>query len=255
MNKAMGERRLFHTLPLPACVWLVLLGPSAQAAPPAPAEPWLAGAALTRQKVLNELAPKAKQPPYDKVLILLTRTQKELALPDPDAKRAAIDDAYDAALLVQTKTDDPALTARLFDGFLMPALPFARTDPTFYDSRRQLLKAAFGAYQKAGQEDRQLAALRLMQKEAGDDENFSDWVNLQFASLYAHRGQYEPAMDALGAVKSPGMMGSTAFLPAMQQKMEEEKQQAEDKPLVKKAVHPKITRIKHLVKHSTTHKV
>ncbi len=233
---------------------LALPGFAAHAAPP-PVEPWLLTASATRAKVLAELARKAKQPPYDQILPLLTKSQTELALPDPDGKRAAIDDAYDAALLVQTKTLDHALAARLFDSFLLPALPFARTDSTFYDSRRQLLKSAFGAYQQAGLEDRQFAALRLMQMEAGADENFSDWVNLQFASLYAHRHQYEAAMDALGAVKSPGMMGSTAFLPAMQQKMEEEKQQAQDKPQVKKTVHPKTTRIKHSIKRSTKHKV
>lgn len=205
---------------------IVLFSPSACAAAP---EPWLPTAARTRQEVLTDLLPKAKMPPYDKVLRLLTQAQAELAEADPDKKLGSVDDAYDAALLIQTKTTDHALAARLFDGFILPSLRFARADPTFYDSRRQILKAAFGAYQQAGQDDRQIAVLVLLRREAAEDENFLDWTNLQLASLYAHRGQYKPAIEALEAVQTPGMMGSKAYLPALRQKLEEQQVQEKQK--------------------------
>ncbi len=91
--------------------------------------------------------------------------------------------------------------------------------------------------------DRQLAALKLLRPLAADNENLADWVNLQYASIYAGRGQYQPAMDALSAVKSPGMMGPTAALPTLEQKREEEQDNL-------KAAKPKKASLTHHAKHS-----
>ncbi len=186
------------------------------------AQPWLLTATQTRATVLAELAPKATQTPYDKVLPLLQKAQSEIAQGTPESKKTALGDAYDAALSVVAHTDDHALAARLFDGFVLPLLPFASTNPALYNGRLLLLKTAVGVYGQAEMPDRQLAALRLLRPLAADNENLADWVNLQFASIYARRGQYQPAMDALSAVKTPGMMGPTAALPVLEQKQEEE---------------------------------
>ena len=192
------------------------------AASPEAAQPWLLTATRTRQSVLTELVPKAAQTPYDRVLPLLQKAQAEIAQGTPDAKKAALGDSYTAALAVVAHTQDHVLAARLFDGFVLPLLPFASADPARYDGRLLLLKTAVGVYGQAEMPDRQLAALKLLRPEAADNENLEDWVNLQYASIYARRGQYQPAMDALSSVKSPGMMGPTASLPVLEQKQEEE---------------------------------
>ncbi len=232
---------------------LALTCSAAQAAPkphtaPPLAEPWLATARRTRTDVLAQLAPRASQPPYNKILPLLTRAQAELQRPLLSEKRSGIGDAYDAALLILTQTQDRVLAARLFDGFLLASLRFASPGPALYDGRRHLLKAAFGAYQQAGQEDRQLAVLRLLRREAQGDENLSDWVSLQFAAVYAHRGQYQPAMDALNAVQSPGMSGGTASLPDLQMKLDDQELKRENKRQAGRAPRHPAGR-KHFVKH------
>lgn len=197
--------------------------------------PWLLTATQTRASVLAELAPKIAQTPYDTVLPLLQKSQAEIAQSTPDAKKAALGDAYDAALSVVAHTDNHLLAARLFDGFILPLLPFASPNPVFYNSRLLLLKTAVGVYGQAEMPDRQLAALRLLRPLAADNENLSDWVNLQFAAVYARRGQYQPAMDALSAVKSPGMMGPTAALPVLEQKQQEEQDKLQAKQKAAKA--------------------
>ena len=227
------------------------------AASPEAAQPWLLTATRTRQSVLAELAPKATQTPYDRVLPLLQKAQAEIAQGTPDAKKAALGDSYTAALAVVAHTDDHLLAARLFDGFILPLLPFASSDPARYDGRLLLLKTAVGVYGQAEMPDRQLAALKLLRRDVGDNENLADWVNLQYAAIYARRGQYQPAMDALSAVKSPGMMGPTASLPVLEQKQEEEqdklKQEKQKATKAKKAA--PANRAKHSSKkHSFQHK-
>jgi len=180
------------------------------------AEPWLATAAETRRDVLAELAPNAAQSPYDKALPLLQKAQAELAQTDADAHASAVDDAYDAALSVMPLS--PALAARLFDGFLLAALRYASPDPARYDGCLHLLKTAVSVYGQAGLPDRQLAALRLLQQEAGTNQNLQDWAKLQLAAIYTQRGQYVPAMDALDAVQTPAMRGPVAAVPGLQQK-------------------------------------
>ena len=208
------------------------------------AEPWLSKASQTRLDILTELASKAGQPPYDKALPLLQKAQAELAQTDPKSRSAAVDDAYDAALLVITQTQDHALAARLFDGFLLPALRFASPDPGRYDGRLHLLKTAVSVYGQAGLPDRQLAALRLLRQEAGDNENLQDWVNLQFSAIYAQRGQYGPAADALTAVQTPAMMGPVSSFETLEQKSEEQKQEQEQQAASAKTRSAKLAHAK-----------
>ena len=240
----------------PITLMLCLAVPAAAGKPPAAlpeaAQPWLLTATQTRQSVLTELAPKAAQMPYDRVLPLLQKAQAEIAQGTPDAKTAALGDGYTAALAVVAHTEDHLLAARLFDGFILPLLPFASTDPARYDGRLLLLKTAVGVYGQAEMPDRQLAALNLLRRDVGDNENLADWVNLQYASIYARRGQYQPAMDALSSVKSPGMMGPTASLPVLEQKQEEEQDKLKAAKAKKAAP---ANRAKHSPKkHSFQHK-
>ena len=209
------------------------------------AQPWLAGAAQTRQAVLAALVPQAKQPPYDKALPLLQHAQAELVSPDPKAHAAAVDDAYDAALMVMTQTDNHALAARLFDGFLLPALPFASPDPARYDGRLHLLKTAVSVYGQAKMPQRQVAVLTLLRREAAGNENLQDWVSLQCSAVYAQRGQYAPAVAALEAVKTPVMMGPVAAYEQLAQKADAQKANAEKQAAKPVKTHPaKPARVK-----------
>ena len=238
-------------LTLMLCLSVPAVAGKPPAASPEAAQPWLTTATQTRASVLAQLAPKAAQTPYDKALPLLQKAQAEIKQGTPDAKTAALGDAYDAALAVIAHTDDHLLAARLFDGFVLPLFPFASSNPALYNGRLLLLKTAVGVYGQAGMPDRQLAALRLLRPLAADNENLSDWVNLQFATIYAGRGQYQPAMDALSAVKSPGMMGPTAALPVLEQKQEDEQDEKKSKAAKAAALtsHAKHSAKKSLTRH------
>ncbi len=204
-----------------ACIILssfILVSCGTPIKPVAAAEPWLATAPQTRQAVLDTLAAEGSTPARNDALPLLHKAQDEIAQNSPQSRAAAIDDAYDAALLLINRRIDPALTARTFDGFLLPLLPDASSDPARYDGRRLLLKTAATVYGTAGQTDRQLAVLMLLRHEAGSNENLQDWVSLQLSAIYARRKQYAPAVDALQAVKTRVMMGPVVSFEELQRK-------------------------------------
>ena len=129
----------------------LLAGLSATASPatarhPAPVIPtpgWLPSGAPARARLLQDLAPKAAQPPGDAIFRRLSFAQKQFLKPAPVDRRLGIDAAYDAALLAQIRASDPALTARIFDAFLLPFLRDAHPEAAYQTSRQSLLKAAF----------------------------------------------------------------------------------------------------------------
>ncbi len=201
----------------------------AQAAPKAPAPPrqlapdpllvpWLLAGKDDRDSLLADLRARPAQAPTARTLALLTQAQASLLKPALDDKRAALDAAYRAMLAAQTQAHDDDVTARIFDGFLIPALRFAPTQPAYLTSRQSLLKAAFTAYQQTSQEVKEESVLRLLLRCAGD-QNTRDWANVQMAALYVHQENDPKAIAALKAVHSPGMRGSAVFIPALRREI------------------------------------
>ncbi len=197
---------------------------AAKPKPPAPATPdtlltpWLLAGQEDRDRLLADLQAKPAQAPADRILSLLTQAQASLRKPALADKRAALDQAYTAALAAQGQAHDDELTARIFDGFLLPALRFAQPQPAYLTSRQSLLKAAFTAYQQTGEEVKEESVLRLLLRCAGD-QNTKDWANIQIAALYVHQENDPKAIAALKSVRSPGMKGSAAFVPALRREI------------------------------------
>jgi len=196
----------------------------AQPKPPSPVTPdpllvpWLLSGQEDRDSLLTDLKAKPAQAPTDRILFLLMQAQASLRKPALANKQAALDKAYDAALISQNQAHDDELTARIFDGYLMPALRFAQPQPAYQTSRQSLLKAAFTAYQQNEEEVKEEAVLRLLLRCAAD-QNTKDWANVQIAALYVHQENDPKAIAALKSVRSPGMKGSAGFVPALRQEI------------------------------------
>lgn len=211
-------------LPLTFCRLLFGLGlclgsnGCAYAAPDPLMKLWLVGSQQSRDSLLSDIKVQETKPPWDRILLLLTQAQEDLQKPALADKRDAIDKAYEAALITETKADDDTVAARIFDGFLMPALRFAPTLPAYQTSRKNLLRSAFTVYQGTNQDDKMKTVLLLLQKSLLDD-NTRDWTKLQLGAAYANDQDYSRAIAVFKTVQTPGMKGSVAFLPALHQEM------------------------------------
>ena len=113
------------------------------------------------------------------------------------------------------------MTARIFDGFLLPALRFAPTQPAYQTSRKNILRSAFTLYQETTQDDKAQTVLLLM-RESPLDQNTKDWTSLQLGAEYASTDQLGKAIAVLKTVQSPSMKGSVAFLPVLRQERDDQ---------------------------------
>ncbi len=186
-----------------------------------PTPNWLSPAAPAQKQVLNNLTAKSKEPPYDAILSLLTVAQSRFSKPTVANKRAGIDAAYGAALLAETRANDPALTVHIFEGFLLPFLSAAHPEAAYQTSRQSLLKAAFTAYQQNQQLGKEIGTLTLLRYWAADD-NTHDWACVQLVPLFVARQNYAQAIAATRAIRSPEMRGCDTYLPTLEQKLKDQ---------------------------------
>lgn len=136
--------------------------------------------------------------------------------------------AYDASIKTAVQLKDKTLCALVFDGFIVPYLGSARSGESDLLSKQRLLQNAANAYRLTEESSKQIVVLNELVgvADAAGNVGLADWARVKLAEVLETQERYSEAINNLQAVQSPNLQGSKKWIPALQKKLQQQKQQS-----------------------------